>query len=64
MLNITMTAGALYFNDLSDELYSTLKEEYNLEENITRKGHHINGNAHELYKILLKLSYVYDIELS
>lgn len=64
MLNITMTAGALYFNDLSDELYNTLKGDYNLEANITRKGHHINGTPHELYKILLKLSYVYDIELS
>lgn len=64
MLHITMTATALYFNDLSDELYEVLTNEYGLEENITRKGHHISGSHAELYKVLLKLSYVYDIELS
>lgn len=64
MLQITMSANAIYFNELSDEMYIKLKKEYDLEENITRKGHHIKGTPHELYKTLLKLSYVYDIELS
>lgn len=64
MLQITMTAGAIYFNDLSDDMYNVLKKEYDLKENITRKGHHIEGTPQELYKTLLKLSYVYDIELS
>lgn len=64
MLQITMTAGAIYFNDLSDDMYNVLKKEYDLKENITRKGHHIEGAPQELYKTLLKLSYVYDIELS
>lgn len=64
MLNITISPTALFFNGLSDELYATLKRDYDLTEPITRKGYCIIGAPHELYKILLKLSYTYDIELS
>ena len=64
MLNITISPTALFFNGLSDELYTTLKKDYDLTEPITRRGHCINGTPQELYKILLKLSYTYDIELS
>ncbi len=64
MLEITMTANALYFNHLSDDMYLTLKRDYDLQEPLTRKGHFVSGTPHELYKILLKLSYTYDIELS
>lgn len=64
MLQITMTIGSLYFSDLPDEIYLKLKEVYNLEEDVKHKGHVIKGSPQELYKILLKLSYTYDIELS
>ena len=62
MLDITITPAALYFNDLSNDLWYELHHKYKLEE--CKKGHIIKGEPAELYKILVKLSYTYDIELS
>lgn len=61
MLTITITPTALYFRELSDELFLKFNKLYNLEE--SRKGWCIKGTEAQLFKILLKLSYDYDIEL-
>ena len=62
MLYITITPSALYFNHLSDDLHTAISQLYKLEE--CKKGHCIKGEPAELYKVLVKLSYTYDIELS
>ena len=62
MLEITITPTALHFPSLSDEVYNKLRAEYVLVE--SKKGYAITGSPHELFKVLLALSYTYDIELS
>lgn len=61
MLSITLTPTMLVFVGLSDELWEIFSQEYDLREH--KKGHCIKGKPEELYKILLKLSYTYDIEV-
>ena len=66
MLYITISSNTLYFNDLSDELYETLKEKYQKLKVVPNKpySYRIQGTPSELYKILHELSYTYDIELT
>ena len=64
MLSITITKTAIYFNDLNDEIFASIKKHYpDLE--FTPKGKYaIFEKPDKLYKILLDLSYTYDIEIS
>lgn len=61
-VNITITPTALVFNNLSGTGHIDLVNELNLTYN--DKGYYfIKGSEKELFKILLKLSYDYDIEI-
>lgn len=61
-LNITVTPTALVFNHLSDTGHIKLVNELNLVYN--EKGYFFKkGTPEELYKLILKLSYDYDIEI-
>jgi len=62
MLQITITPSMLIFTNLPDATYTILKGQYHLEHN--DKGHFIKGTQQQLFKVLLELSYTYDIELS
>lgn len=63
-LSITIGKTAIYFNNLPQEVYTAIKKHYpDLE--LTLKGNHvIYDKPDKLYKILLDLSYTYDIEIS
>ena len=61
MLTITITPTMLVFNELSDEMHAQLKEVYGLKHN--GKDFFIKEQPEKLYKILLQLSYTYDIEI-
>lgn len=61
MLKITITPNYLHLEELTDELYRDLATEYTLEN--TGRGYRISGEPEKLYKVLLQLSYDYDIEL-
>lgn len=62
MLEITITPTMIVFTSLPDDLYSTISQQFDLEE--CKKGHCIKGTPAELYKHLLKLTYTYDLEVS
>jgi len=64
MLDIKITATALYFDSLTDELYTKLKKDFDLQEQQSGKGHCIKGSPAELFQVLYDLAYDYDIELS
>ena len=65
MLSITITPSMLTFKEINNEMYEVIKKKYH-------KGIFYNGNneavvrdtPENLYKLLLALSYVYDIEIS
>ena len=63
MLTIVITPTALNFPTLTDDQHATLKELYNVVEVVKGKGHKIEGTPDELFIIILKLSYTYDIEI-
>ena len=64
MLVINLTPTMLTFKDLSDEMFSTMMFIEKLELKYNDRGYYyIEGTGEELYKILLKLTYNYDIEL-
>lgn len=63
MLTIVITPTALNFPTLTDELHTALARDYDIREKDNGKGHKINGTPEQLFKIMLKLSYTYDIEL-
>ena len=61
-LNITITPTTLVFNHLSDTGHINLVNELKLV--YSEKGYFfLKGKPDELYKVLLKLSYDYDIEI-
>ena len=61
-LNITITPTTLVFNHLSETGHLNLVNELQLTYN--DKGYFfLKADPQELYKTLLKLSYVYDIEI-
>jgi hypothetical protein len=61
MLEITLTPTLLAFRNLDDETANKLHD-YGLQWNDKNK-YHIRGDEKTLFKILLKLSYTYDIEI-
>lgn len=61
MLKITLTPTRLYFKELSDEMQINLQFAVDLHHD--KQGFYAEGDAQHLYKILLNLSYVYDIEI-
>lgn len=61
MLSITITPTRLYFNNLTDELQINIETYVDLKHN--SRGFYVEGDEKQLYKILLKLAYTYDIEL-
>lgn len=64
MLSITITPTALIFTGLSDELFIDLAEKYkDFEFRNDKKGVAVLGKPAKLFKLLLDLSYTYDIEL-
>lgn len=64
MLSITITPTALIFTELSDELFIDLAEKYkDFEFRNDEKGVAVLGKPAKLFKLLLDLSYTYDIEL-
>lgn len=63
MLTITMTPTMLTFKDLPEEQANTFYDEFELK--WSEKGYYyVKGTPEQLYKLLLKLSYDYDIELT
>ena len=62
MLSITLTPSMLVFGDVPDELVEGLKGDFEIK--VNEKGYYIKGKPQELYKVLLQLTYTYDIELS
>lgn len=64
LLKITISPSLLSFKDLTDEVFEKLKYEDGVNLTYSEKGYYyIAGTSKELYEILLKLSYKYDIEL-
>lgn len=63
MLTIIITPTTLNFPTLTDEQHTALKADFDVQEVNNGKGHKINGTPEQLFKIMLKLSYTYDIEL-
>ena len=61
MLSIAITPTRLYFNNLTDELQINIETYVDLKRN--SRGFYAEGDEKQLYKILLKLAYTYDIEL-
>jgi len=61
MIKISIAPGSLFFVKLSPSVERVVRESYNLQWN--GKRHFIKGEPDELYKVLLTLSYTYDIEL-
>lgn len=63
MLNITLTPTMLVFENLDDETAEKLDVAVDVK--INDKGqYYAKGNPMELYKVLLHLTYTYDIELT
>ena len=62
MLTITLTPTMLVFENLTDEIADSLKIDVELK--VNEKGYFIKGKPQELYKVLLQLTYTYDIELT
>ncbi len=61
-VNITVTPTTLIFNNLSDTGHLNLVNELKLAYN--DKGYFFKkGTPEELFKVILKLSYDYDIEI-
>lgn len=61
-ITITLTPTMITFKDLTDELANELDNKYGIE--WSAKGYYFyKGNEKELYKVLLHLSYTYDIEI-
>lgn len=64
MLDITLTPTALWFNNLSEDELIKLGSIYSdFEFKQTNKGVYVPGNSAKLYKLLLDLTYKYDVEL-
>lgn len=65
MITINLTPTMLTIKDLTDEMFAKLMFIEKLELKYDDKGYYyIKGTEEELYKILLKLTYTYDIELT
>ena len=63
-LDITLTPTAVWFNNLSDdELFNLCKEYDSYEFKVNEKGVYVPGYPQKLYKLLLDLTYKYDVEL-
>lgn len=61
-ISITITPTSLVFNQLADSGHIDLVEKLNLVYH--EKGYYfLKGSEKELFKVLLKLSYDYDIEI-
>lgn len=61
-ITITLTPTMITFKELTDEMHLKLFDGYGLEH--SPKGYYfIKGKPAELYKILLELSYTYDLEV-
>ena len=62
MLTITITPTMLTFKNLDEETANKLHDEVGLKWN--EKGYYfVKGDGFHLYKMLLQLSYTYDIEI-
>lgn len=63
-LDITLTPTAVWFNNLSDdELFNLCKEYDSFEFRSNERGVYVPANPQKLYKLLLDLTYKYDVEL-
>ena len=61
-LQITLTPTMISFKHLPDELANKFYDDFDIKWN--EKGYYYyKGSEKELYKILLNLSYTYDIEI-
>ena len=61
---ITITPTTLYFEELSDKNFEVLKNVYQINIKVDNKNRYVvEDTPDKLFKILLKLSYDYDIEL-
>ena len=61
-VNITVTPTTLVFNNLTDSGHIDLVNELKLVYN-TKGYFYLKGKPEELYKVIVKLSYDYDIEI-
>jgi len=64
MLKLFITPNSIVFEDLTDELYETLCENYSLDFTIEEGEYKIEGEPQHLYKLLYRLTCDYDIELN
>lgn len=63
MMTITLTPSMLTFKDLDDNTAANLPAEFEVK--WSEKGYYyVKGAPEQLYKLLLTLSYTYDIELT
>ena len=63
MLKILLTPTSLVFKDLTDELHYILVYDYDLELVAYDEDHKLEGPKDYLFKVLVDLSYNYDIEI-
>lgn len=61
-LTITLTPTMITFKHLPDELANKFYDDFEIQWNV-KNGYYFKGSEKELYKVLLKLSYTYDIEI-
>lgn len=64
MLKLFITPTAIVFEDLTDELYQTLTENYGIDFTIEDGECKVEEEPKHLYKLLYRLSCDYDIELN
>ncbi len=63
MLNITITPTAIYFNNLTDDLRTDIKKRYP-DLTLTPKGKYaVIDKPEKLFRVILELSYTYDLEI-
>lgn len=62
MVKISIRPSSLVFREIPVDLLLQLQEDYQLD--IVKGGYQITGKPTELYNLLFKIAYTYDIELS
>ena len=64
MLKLFITPTAVIFEDLTEDLFQELTDKHNLDFTIEEGEYKIEDEPQYLYKLILKLSYDYDIEIN
>ena len=64
MLKLFITPTSIIFEDLTEDLFQELTDKHNLDFIIEEDEYKIEDEPQNLYKLILKLSYDYDIEIN